>query len=93
MVKKMTDIDSLKKEALKTALGTIERKYGQGSIMKLSDPTNISIPVIPTGSVGLDVALGVGGLPRGRIAEIYGPESSGKTTIALHMIAECQKMG
>ncbi|MDE7469273.1 MAG: recombinase RecA [Desulfovibrionaceae bacterium] len=93
MAKKMTDIDSLKKEALKTALGTIERKYGQGSIMKLSDPTNISIPVIPTGSLGLDVALGVGGLPRGRIAEIYGPESSGKTTIALHMIAECQKMG
>ena len=93
MAKKMTDVDSLKKEALKTALGTIERKYGQGSIMKLSDPTNISIPVIPTGSLGLDVALGVGGLPRGRIAEIYGPESSGKTTIALHMIAECQKMG
>ena len=93
MSKKITDIDSVKKEALKTAIGTIERKYGQGSVMKLNEPTDISIPVIPTGSLGLDVALGVGGLPRGRISEIYGPESSGKTTIALHMIAECQKLG
>ena len=86
-------IDMLKKESIKTAIGAIERKYGQGSVMKLNEPTDISIPVIPTGSLGLDVALGVGGLPRGRIAEIYGPESSGKTTIALHIIAECQKMG
>lgn len=93
MAKKTVDVDSLKKEALKTALGTIERKYGQGSVMKLSDSIHVSIPVIPTGSIGLDVALGVGGLPRGRISEIYGPESSGKTTIALHIIAECQKMG
>ena len=93
MTKKITDSDRLRKEAHKTAIGTIERKYGQGSVMKLNEPTDISIPVIPTGSLGLDIALGVGGLPRGRIAEIYGPESSGKTTIALHMIAECQKMG
>lgn len=91
MVKKAIDIS--KKEAIHTAIASIERKYGQGSVMKLTEPAHISIPVIPTGSLGLDIALGVGGLPRGRIAEIYGPESSGKTTLALHMIAECQKMG
>ena len=80
-------------EALNTALSTIERKYGQGSIMKLSDETHVAIPVIPTGSIGLDLALGVGGIPRGRVTEIYGPESSGKTTLALHLIAEAQKRG
>ncbi|MBO4317891.1 MAG: recombinase RecA [Mailhella sp.] len=80
-------------EALKTALTTIERKYGQGSIMKLSDGAHANIDVIPTGSLGLDIALGIGGIPRGRVTEIYGPESSGKTTLALHIIAECQKKG
>ena len=80
-------------EALNTALSTIERKYGKGAVMKLSDDAHVNISVIPTGSIGLDLALGVGGIPRGRITEIFGPESSGKTTLTLHIIAECQKMG
>ena len=80
-------------EALGTALSTIERKYGKGAVMKLSDEAHVNIPVIPTGSIGLDLALGVGGIPRGRITEIFGPESSGKTTLTLHIIAECQKQG
>lgn len=80
-------------EALSTALGTIERKYGKGAIMKLSDDSKMDVPVIPTGSIGLDLALGVGGIPRGRICEIFGPEASGKTTLTLHIIAECQKLG
>ncbi|EPR43108.1 Protein recA [Desulfovibrio sp. X2] len=82
-----------RREALKTALTTIERKWGQGSIMKLDEGAHQAIPVIPTGSIGLDLALGVGGIPRGRVTEIYGPESSGKTTLALHIIAEAQKLG
>lgn len=85
--------EEMRREALSTALSTIERKYGQGSVMKLSDTAHVNIPVIPTGSIGLDLALGVGGIPRGRVSEIYGPESSGKTTLALHIIAECQKLG
>ncbi|MDR2051561.1 MAG: recombinase RecA [Deltaproteobacteria bacterium] len=85
--------ENVKLEALNTALTTIERKYGQGSVMRLSDDAHVNIPVIPTGSIGLDLALGVGGLPRGRVTEIYGPESSGKTTLALHVIAEAQKLG
>ncbi len=85
--------EEARQEALKTALGTIERKYGQGSVMKLSDSAHVRVPVIPTGSIGLDLALGIGGVPRGRVNEIYGPESSGKTTLALHIIAECQKLG
>ena len=80
-------------EALGTALSTIERKYGKGAVMKLSDEAHVNIPVSPTGSIGLDLALGVGGIPRGRITEIFGPESSGKTTLTLHIIAECQKQG
>lgn len=80
-------------EALETALATIERRYGQGSVMRLSDDKHQVVPVIPTGSIGLDLALGVGGIPRGRVTEIYGPESSGKTTQALHIIAEAQKQG
>ncbi len=80
-------------EALKTALSTIERKYGQGAVMKLSDNAHVKVATIPTGSIGLDLALGVGGIPRGRVSEIYGPESSGKTTLTLHVIAECQKLG
>jgi len=85
--------EELRREALKTALTTIERKWGQGSVMKLSDDAHIRIPVIPTGSIALDLALGVGGMPRGRVSEIYGPESSGKTTLALHIVAEAQKLG
>ena len=83
-----------RKKALEAALGQIERNYGKGSVMKLGDPENIvEIGAIPTGSLGLDIALGIGGLPQGRIIEIYGPESSGKTTLALHTIAEAQKNG
>ncbi|HJA08289.1 MAG TPA: recombinase RecA [Candidatus Mailhella merdigallinarum] len=85
--------EEARREALKTALGTIERKYGQGAVMKLSDNAHVRVPVIPTGSIGLDLALGIGGIPRGRVTEIYGPESSGKTTLTLHIIAECQKLG
>lgn len=85
--------EEIRAEALSTALTTIERKHGVGAIMKLSDKTHVNIPVIPTGSIGLDLALGVGGIPRGRISEIYGPESSGKTTLTLHIIAEAQKQG
>ncbi|KUG29627.1 reca protein [hydrocarbon metagenome] len=85
--------DMMRNDALATALTTIERKYGQGSVMRLDDSAHVKIPVIPTGSIGLDMALGVGGIPRGRITEIYGPESSGKTTLALHIIAEAQKAG
>ena len=80
-------------EALGTALATIEKKYGKGAVMKLSDDAHVNIPIIPTGSIGLDLALGVGGIPRGRVTEIYGPESSGKTTLTLHIVAECQRLG
>ena len=82
-----------KKRAIEAAMGQIEKMYGKGSIMRLGDQNNLQVDVIPTGSLSLDVALGVGGLPRGRIIEIYGPESSGKTTLALHAIAEAQKLG
>ena len=83
-----------KQKALDAALGQIERAFGKGSIMKLgSHETAADIEVISTGSLGLDIALGIGGLPRGRVVEIYGPESSGKTTLALHVIAEAQKTG
>ena len=82
-----------KKKALQTALAQIEKNFGKGSIMKLGDDSFEDVEVIPTGSVGLNSALGVGGYPRGRIIEIYGPESSGKTTLAIHAIAEAQKMG
>ena len=83
-----------KKKALEAALSQIEKNYGKGSVMKLGDPENVvEIEAISTGSLGLDVALGIGGLPKGRIIEIYGPESSGKTTLALHTVAEAQKTG
>lgn len=95
--KKETDgkpaINSDKLKALRAAMDKIEKNYGKGSIMKLGDESLENIDVIPTGSIGLDAALGVGGYPRGRIVEIYGPESSGKTTLAIHAIAEAQKMG
>ncbi|MCC8159823.1 MAG: recombinase RecA [Oscillospiraceae bacterium] len=89
---KMTDAEE-KKKALKSAFHAIEKEYGAGSIMKLGNASVQNVEVIPTGSLTLDMALGVGGLPRGRVIEIYGPESSGKTTVALHVVAEAQKMG
>lgn len=82
-----------KQKALATALEQIEKTYGKGTIMKLGENTHMNVEHISTGSIGLDAALGIGGLPRGRIVEIFGPESSGKTTIALHVIAEAQKLG
>ncbi|GHT42503.1 protein RecA [Bacteroidia bacterium] len=87
------DANSEKMKALKAAMDKIEKNYGKGSIMKMGDSIVEEVEVIPTGSVGLDVALGVGGYPRGRVIEIYGPESSGKTTLAIHAIAEAQKLG
>lgn len=86
-------MDSDKKKALELALGKIEKDFGKGSLMRLGDKSDEKIPVISTGALSLDIALGIGGVPRGRIIEIYGAESSGKTTIALHIIAEAQKMG
>lgn len=80
-----------KKDALATALAQIEKQFGKGAIMKLGDNTAMQVDAISTGSLGLDLALGVGGVPRGRIIEVYGPESSGKTTLALHVLAEAQK--
>ncbi len=98
MAKKEKEEDQLnpqeaKMKALQAAMAKIEKDFGKGSIMKLGDDKVEKIDVIPTGSIALNVALGVGGLPKGRIIEIYGPESSGKTTLAIHAIAECQKQG
>ena len=85
--------NSEKAKALDVAMSQIEQTYGKGSIMKLGQRTVMDVEAISTGSLSLDVALGIGGLPKGRIVEIYGPESSGKTTLALHVIAEAQKKG
>ncbi len=96
MSKEDNAMDKLKKEKLKAleiTLGNIEKSYGKGAVMKLGDDAIDNIESISTGSIGLDNALGIGGLPKGRITEIYGPESSGKTTLAIHVIAECQKAG
>lgn len=82
-----------KNKALKMAIEKIEKDFGKGSIMKLGDKTCVNVEAIPTGALSLDVALGIGGIPRGRVIEIYGPESSGKTTLAQHIVAECQKKG
>ena len=82
-----------KKKAIDTAMAQIEKMYGKGSIMRFGDQTSLNVDYIPTGSLALDVALGIGGLPKGRIIEIYGPESSGKTTLALHILAQAQKQG
>jgi len=86
-------MDENKQKALNAALGQIERQFGKGSIMRMGDSNAIQVETISTGSLGLDLALGVGGLPKGRVVEIYGPESSGKTTLTLHAIAEAQKAG
>jgi len=86
-------ISEERKKALDIALSQIEKNFGKGSVMKLGEVGNVSVDAIPTGALSLDIALGIGGVPRGRVVEIYGPESSGKTTVALHMIAEAQKMG
>ena len=90
----MATTDESKKKALESALAQIEKSYGKGSVMKLGDSkTNLNIEAVPSGSLSLDVAMGIGGFPKGRIIEIYGPESSGKTTVALHAVAEVQKRG
>ena len=81
-----------KKRALDTAIAQIEREFGKGSIMRLGENSHIMVEAVPTGSLSLDIALGIGGVPKGRIVEIYGPESSGKTTLALHIVAEAQKL-
>ena len=86
-------MDESKRKALDDAIAKIEKEYGKGAIMRLGENANLNLESIPTGSLSLDIALGIGGIPRGRILEIYGPESSGKTTLALHMIAEAQKLG
>ncbi len=82
-----------KKKALEMAFANIERQFGKGAVMKLGDNIHLNVESIPTGALGLDIALGIGGIPKGRIIEIFGPESSGKTTVALHMIAEAQRLG
>ena len=92
--KKVTNIkEADKNKQLDAALGQIERQFGAGTVMRMGDKKLEKIPAIPTGSLGLDLALGIGGLPRGRVVEIYGPESSGKTTLTLEVIAQCQKLG
>ena len=85
---KVTD----REKALEAALAQIDKQFGKGSVMRLGDQTQAPVEVIPTGSVAMDVALGIGGLPRGRVVEIYGPESSGKTTLALHAVANAQRV-
>ena len=82
-----------KQKALETAISQIEKQFGKGAVMRLGQNATMNVEAIPTGSLSLDMALGIGGLPRGRIVEIYGPESSGKTTLALHILAEAQKKG
>ena len=86
-------MDANKQKALDAALAQIERQFGKGTVMRMGDRQHVAIPAVSTGSLGLDIALGIGGLPRGRVVEIYGPESSGKTTLTLSVIAECQKLG
>src|SRR5574344_227404 len=88
-----TKVAEERNKALKLAIDKIEKDFGKGSIMRLGDKATVNVDVIPTGALSLDIALGIGGIPRGRIVEIYGPESSGKTTLAQHIVAECQKKG
>ena len=82
-----------REQALDTALGQIERQFGKGAVMKMNDQAQVAIGAVSTGSLSLDIALGVGGLPRGRVVEVFGPESSGKTTLVYHVIAEAQRRG
>ncbi len=82
-----------REKALDSALAQIDRQFGKGSVMRLGDEGRAPVEVIPTGSIGLDIALGIGGLPRGRVVEVFGPESSGKTTVALHAVASAQRLG
>ncbi len=89
----MSEINKEKLKALQLTMDKLEKSYGKGTIMRMGDEVHVDIPCIPTGSIGLDIALGIGGYPRGRVIEIYGPESSGKTTLAIHAIAEAQKKG
>ena len=89
----MKEENSEKRKALEMAMGQIEKQFGKGSIMKLGEFNAMNVEGVPTGALSLDIALGIGGVPRGRIIEIFGPESSGKTTLALHIIAEAQKLG
>jgi len=91
--KKSSNEKAEKKEAVLSAVEEIKRRFGEGAIMKLGETRRVDVDVIPTGSLSLDLALGVGGVPRGRIVEIYGPESSGKTTLAQHIVTEVQKKG
>lgn len=91
--KETVNITEEKNKALKLAIEKIEKDFGKGSIMRLGDKTAVSVEAIPTGALSLDIALGIGGVPRGRVIEIYGPESSGKTTLAQHIVAECQRKG
>ena len=90
--KKMNEVDA-REIALENALGDITKRYGDGAIMRLGEAKHLEVQAIPTGSLSLDIALGVGGIPRGRITEIYGPEASGKTTLCQHIVAEAQKLG
>ncbi len=90
---KEVKVEENKKKALEAAVAQIEKQYGKGSVMKLGDNLHLNVESVPSGSLGLDLALGVGGIPKGRVIEIYGPESGGKTTVALHMVAEVQKQG
>ena len=91
--KKTNNLKSKKLEAVRLAMEQIRKEYGQGAIMKMGDRTDMSVEVIPTGCLSLDIALGVGGIPRGRVTEVFGPEASGKTTLALHVVAQAQKAG
>ncbi|MBU0510472.1 MAG: DNA recombination/repair protein RecA, partial [Chloroflexi bacterium] len=91
--KSKESVDEAREIALDKALGDITKRYGEGAIMRLGEAKHLAVEVIPTGSLSLDIALGVGGIPRGRVTEIYGPEASGKTTIAQHIVAEAQKLG
>src|SRR3989338_4471561 len=88
-----SSVSSTKVKNVEMMVKEIQEKYGEGAIMKLGEVGRVDVDVIPTGSLSLDLALGVGGIPRGRIIEVYGPESSGKTTLCLHVVAEAQKMG
>src|SRR3546814_13829341 len=89
----MSDVKTEKLKALQLTLDKLEKEFGEGTIMRLGDSPIVKVEAIPTGSIGLDIALGIGGFPKGRVVEIYGPESSGTITLALHVIAEAQKKG